>query len=248
MLFINLSATLLGLATLSSAVPHPQVVPEVVGRDTPNMAERGLVWVPRALQERKNNQNSDITITDTEITQLTEIQQGSETQLTVAVEKQVVIKKGTKNAKDNVRKNHFAAINTQVNTIVVVVTQIIDQRDSNNVNTRYMTHQVKANNANAVEEIQIMVTEAQAITIGAQQVAQATGINAQLQASAASANAVAAMATADPNAPFAASNATMLLPSGASAPTMDNVSADPANIVEEEQTTLFVQQITEASN
>jgi len=248
MLFISLSATLLGLAIVASAAPHPQVVPEVVERDTSSMAERGLVWVPRALQERKNNQNSDITITDTEITQLTEIQQGSETQLTVAVEKQVVIKQQTKSAKDNVRKNHFAAINTQVNTVVVVVTEVIDQRDSNNVNTRYMTHQVRANNLNAVEEIQIMVTEAQAITIGTQQVAQATGTNAQLQASAASANAVAAMATADPNAPFAASNATMLMPFGASAPTMDNVSNDPANIVEEDQETLFVQQITEVSN
>jgi hypothetical protein len=123
------------------------------------------------------------------------------------------------------------------NTIVIVVTQIVDIRDSSNINTRYMTHQVQSNEL--IEEQQILVvSEAVAMTIGGnvgtavQQFASPTGTGSVSQN----------IATYDPNAAPSVSNATMILPAGVSAPSFDNtqVNQDPAIIIQENQA-VFVQ-------
>jgi hypothetical protein len=84
-------------------VPHAQ--------SEADLSERGLVWN----RGKNSNKNNDKTvITDTTITQLTEVSRNSETQLTVLVEKKLVIKKDTRQSKDNVRRNHYAAKNKNV--------------------------------------------------------------------------------------------------------------------------------------
>jgi hypothetical protein len=117
------------------------------------------------------------------------------------------------------------------NTVVIVVTQLVDIRDSSNINTRYMTHQVQSNEE--IEEQQIVVvSEAAALTIGGSnrtpvRAASPTGtgyISPNIM-------------TYDPNAPPSVSNNSMILPAGVSAPRFDNtqVDQDPAIIIEENQ-------------
>jgi hypothetical protein len=124
------------------------------------------------------------------------------------------------------------------------VTLIIDKRAASSNQTRYMTHQVKADNQ-AAEEIAIQVTEVKQIIIAEPTKASKN----EAKESAASASAAAAMQTVtDPNAPFAASNATVILPSGAPAPTAPNVDFDPAAILEDGQTGLLVMQAAAAAS
>ncbi len=78
-----------------------------------DLSERGLVW-NRAKNSKNSKNNDETTITDTTITQLTEVNKNSETQLTVLVEKKLVIKKDTRKSKDNVRKNHYSSKNQNV--------------------------------------------------------------------------------------------------------------------------------------
>ena len=87
------------------SVPHPAPAPE----NAAVAQERGMIWAPRGIWARRNNDNSDdtITITETEEEQLTVIQQGQEIELTKLVEKRVTVIDQKKVARDNVRKNHF---------------------------------------------------------------------------------------------------------------------------------------------
>jgi hypothetical protein len=114
-----------------------------------------------------------------------------------------------------------------------VVTQIIDERDSSNKNTRYMTHQVHSNEEIAEQQI-VVVSDSDAMTVGATKVRRslptATGSIAPN------------VETFDPTAPASVSNSSMILPAGVSAPTFDNtqVDQDPAIIIKENQA-VFVQ-------
>ena len=115
--------------------------------------------------------------------------------------------------------------------MVIVVTQVIDQRDSSNVNTRYMTHQVQSNE-NIAEQQMVVVSEAAAMTIGS---SNSTGV--QQASPTATGTAASNILTYDPSAPPSVSNNTMILPSGVAAPKFDNtqVDQDPAIIIEKDQ-------------
>ena len=107
-----------------------------------------------------------------------------------------------------------------------------------------MSHQVRADNG-AAQEISVQVTEIKQLVIVAPTGATGASPTAASQDAAASAGAVAAMQTvSDANAPYVPSNQTVILPAGAPAPVAQNVELDPAAIVEEAQTDLFVQQVT----
>lgn len=153
-------------------------------------------------------------------------------------------------AKDNVRKNHYSSKNQNVDTIIVVITNIVDVRNSNAKNTRYMQHQLRANGKSNKDRnnIQVVaVTEIVAITIdsnsnsrgggkGKAGKAQGTGTIALATA----VSAAAAIQTIDANAPFQASNATVMLPAGSSPPSFNTTETDPAAIVEADQNDAFV--------
>jgi hypothetical protein len=143
-------------------------------------------------------------------------------------------------------KNVLAIIsNSPQNTIIIVITEILDIRDSSNHNTRYMKHQLKADNK-AQTDITIQVTEVEVITISnsdSKHKGTKTKTHNGLTASAASGAVAAAMQTVDPNAPFTASNQTVIMPSGAAAPSGLNVDSDPAAIVEELQVDLIVEKL-----
>jgi len=232
MQFTAVSATLVGLLALTSAAPHAQSN-GVVLRDFADLAARGLTYMPRANKNKNNNKNN-VDIVDTTFEQITEVQQGNEVQLTTLVEKKITEQSQKRTAKDNIRKNHFAAKNKNQNTVITVVTEIIDARQNEQV-TRIMTHQVKADNG-AAQDVQVQVTEIKKLTITANEATKAS----QNSAAQASASAGVQIQQVAQNAPFLASNATIMLPPGSAAPAASQVEADPAAILEEEQTTLFV--------
>jgi hypothetical protein len=130
------------------------------------------------------------------------------------------------------------------NTIIIVITEIIDIRDSNNQNKRYMKHQLRADNK-AQNDIIVQVTEVVAITISNSNHGgtHMTNTGNSLAATAASGAVANAIQTVDPNAPFPSSNQTMLFPSDAPAPQGQNVEFDPAAIVED--VTLQVELVVE---
>jgi hypothetical protein len=99
--FAKLSAVLLGLAAFASALPNPH--------------ERRMSWTPRSL-ERKNggSKDKDLTIIDTTVVKLTEVERNSEIELTIKVEEKIKIEEQKKKDKDNVRKNHYRNKNKDV--------------------------------------------------------------------------------------------------------------------------------------
>lgn len=210
-----------------------------------------MIWIPRSVEPRKNKNNNDniLTITELEETQLTVVEKGKEVQLTELVEKKLVIIDQTKQNKDNIRKNHFKNKNSNVvsvfpfnasilkadskqNTVVIVVTQIVDIRDSSNVNTRYMTHQVQSNEEITEQQI-VIVSEAVAMTVGGG----SSGTQVQPASPTGTGFISPNIMTYDPSAPPSVSNNSMILPAGVSAPNFDNtqVDQDPAIIIEENQ-------------
>jgi len=234
MQFTAISATLVGLLALTSAAPHAQAN-AVVLRDYDDLAARGLAYIPKRANKNKNNsKNNNDNIVDTTFEEITEVQRGNEVELTTLVEKKITEQSQKRTAKDNIRKNHFSAKNKDQNTVITVVTEIIDARQNEQV-TRIMTHQVKADNG-ASKDVQVQVTEIKKITITANEATKAS----KASAAQASASAGVQIQQVAPNAPFLASNATIMLPPGSGAPAASQVEADPAAILEEEQTTLFV--------
>jgi hypothetical protein len=251
--FAKLSTILLGLAAFASAFPHPN--------------ERRMVWTPRSQRKDsggKNNKDT-LTIVDTTVVELTEKSRNSEVELTIRVQETIQSEDQKKKAKDNVRRNHYRNKNKDVvcdsfsnkwnttshtyqNTIIIVVTEIIDIRDSNNHNKRYMKHQLRADNGKQ-NDITVQVTEVVAITISnsnqnggnGRTTDNALAASAATAASGAVANAIQTM---NPNAPFPASNQTVLLPSGAAAPQGQNTEIDPAAIVEDVTVELIVLQVS----
>jgi hypothetical protein len=174
----------------------------------------------------------------------------AEQQFAALVQSQVALVTQLEEIKNNIRVNHFrASFNTVVsppplpdnppdpnisqNTVIVTVTNVIDARDPANVNKRYLLNQLLADNGVPDKQLLVMVTQAQAMTIGASPTIDLSGI----LGTAASASAVstptagAVVAGFDPNAPFASSNGSLILPYNTSAPSNALVFEDPANII-----------------
>src|SRR4051812_46600357 len=123
--------------------------------------------------------------------------------------------------------------NGSQNTVIVVVTEVIDQRDSKNVNRRYLTRQLESNR-NAQEQAIIVISESQTMTIGGDSRVEGIFPTATGVSGAESTGSVQQFGTYDPSAPaaFVADNAQQLLPEGIAAPSWSNAqfSQDPAEI------------------
>lgn len=147
--------------------------------------------------------------------------------------------------KNNIRLNHFKSRFSQVNTVVVTVTQVIDVRDSSASNRRYMVNQLLADNGFPDQEVVVMVSAFEVLTIAAPTAT--LGIEDLLSALATggagfpSATGLPSVGSYDPNAPFGNINESLILPFGAEAPTNALVFADPASIIFEGQHGLFVE-------
>jgi len=185
---------------------------------------------------------------------ISQLAQIAESEFAALVQSQAALTTQLEEVKNNIRVNHFKARFSQVvspttlshvylrllvltiplkNTVVVTVTNVIDARDPANVNKRYLINQLLADNGVPDQQVVVMVTQAQEMTIGASPTLDIAGILGGV----ASASAVSSptgspiVAAFDPNAPFGQLNGSMILPYNTSAPANALVFEDPANII-----------------
>lgn len=263
MLF-SLKISVLGLAALTAAAPY-QAASELEARQPAKFADRGLSWTPRSLSTRQDNSNNNnnnnrggnggnnrfnniITITEIDTIQLTDNQRNEEIQLTQIIQERIDGSNQRQRDQDNVRQNHYRNNNKDQNTIIVIVSQVIDLRSGTGIQ-RYLTRQIRADNGNGLPEVAVVVNEVPQLSITAQEAGQvpqqgqaptATSDQNSALASAiaaqASAIAVSNIQTYDPTAAFQQNNQTQLLPAGVPAPTWNlSVENDPAMIIEANQ-------------
>lgn len=123
---------------------------------------------------------------------------------------------------------------------------MIDQRDLNNQNTRYLTRQIESNKDQA-EKVFVVISESNQFTVGPQNIGGATGVTEAVASPTGDAQQYAVF---DPTAEaaFQSDNFQELLPSGVGAPQWSNAkeSLDPAEILlESPQNDVFVSFVNE---
>lgn len=254
MLFPTLSTSLLGFATLAIAAPHlhSRFEKEIAVREEGSVVARGIQWTPRSLYPRKNSNKvvQDITITEFSESESNSNSRNSDVELVQILQKEIIVIDNSQEFRDNVRRNTFKNKNSNVNTVLIIVTEVIDERDSNNKNTRYLTRQIQSN-SEVEEQVLIVISESNQFTVGSNSKnSSPTGIS---ENAASSTGSVQQFGTYDPSAPavFGGDNSASILPQGASPPSWSNakVSQDPAEILLENPSQgLFVEFVNEESN
>jgi len=243
MIFPTLSTSLLGFVTLAVAAPHlhSRFENEVAVREVGPVVERGMIWQPRQPYRRdnkgKNNNGAsivDIAIQETSITQINSGTRSNDIILVQQIQKESIIIDNSETFKDNVRKNTFKNKNKDKNTIIIVVTEIIDVRDSKNSNKRYKTKQLESNK-DIQEQVIIVISDSQQLTVDGSKGGKdgPTAVASAFTADSTGSSQV--FQQYDPNAAasFLGDGAQAILPSGAAAPQWSNAknSADPADIL-----------------
>lgn len=189
MLFPTLSVSVLGFAAVSYAAPqlHSRFATDAAKREAIMPVERGLTWTPK---KRQNNigaianfnsfsnvgfsqdfnsfqQETVIVINQlsgAEILAQQQLQQ--EQELVGLIQEQLFLLQSQNFISDNIRKNHFNSKNSNVNTVILIVQQVNDNR-SGKSNTRYMTRQLQSNSNNNNQEV-IIIQEENVLNVGGQ--------------------------------------------------------------------------------
>ncbi|KAH8203382.1 hypothetical protein TruAng_002477 [Truncatella angustata] len=229
MQLIHISAGLLGLSSLVTSV------------DLQPPTERGLRWKSRAQRRSpltiiQEVQETNIIVVQENLEQLAAQQQIIEQEFAALVQAEVALVTQLEQIKNNIRVNHFKARFSQVNTVIVTVQTLVDQR-SKGASNRYLIKQLLADNGKPESEIVVMVSEAATMTIAAPSVPVVIGGASILSAPTAAPQ----ISAFDPNAPFGQLNQSLILPAGAQAPKINQVFADPASIILPNQNNLFIE-------
>lgn len=235
-------SALLGSMSLVSAAPAS------LDQDvTP--AERGLRHKPRRqlgtlIQPDIQISNTQITVINQNLGVISQLAQLAEQQLAALVQAQIQLVTQLETIKNNIRINHFKARFSQVNTVIVTVTNIVDARDTTRVNRRYLMDQLRIDNGVPDKELVVMVTQKDEMTISAAATPTLSLANFVASASAGLPTPVSNVVSFDPAAPFALFNSSsLILPYNTSAPTNPLVFEDPANIIFAGQHNLLVESI-----
>lgn len=127
--------------------------------------------------------------------------------------------------------------------MIVTVSTLVDSRAGQDKGNRYMVNQLLVDNGKPDNQVMVMVSDAQTMTIGASQTVDLAGVAGATAVVSQATGAPAAIVDADPAAPYgkANSNESLILPIGAQAPAIDLVFADPAAIILPNQDNLFVE-------
>jgi hypothetical protein len=136
-------------------------------------------------------------------------------------------------------KTVLTLIKDTQNTIIVIVTPVIDQRNSNNKNTRYMTHKIQSN-VQSQEQVTVVIQESTPIIIDVNSGGSGgSRVGVPPPQSTAAAQVNPNVMTVDPNSMSAINNCngTMLLPAGVPLPNFGGMQViqDPAIIIEANQ-------------
>ncbi|KAI1417753.1 hypothetical protein F5Y13DRAFT_185083 [Hypoxylon sp. FL1857] len=232
--FKQACAALMGLSSLVASAPTDSSLAPA--------SQRGLKWRSRRapLTIEQIVQETNIIVVEDNKAELDALQQLAEQQFAQLVQAQVALITQLEDVKNNIRVNHFKARFAQVNTVIVTVSTLVDARAEKGNQKRYMVNQLLADNGKPENQVMVMVSDAQTMTIGASQTVDLAGV---AQATAVSQpTAKPAIVAADPKAPFGKQNGqSLILPIGAQAPSIDLVFADPAAIILPNQNNLFVE-------
>ncbi|KAI8964144.1 hypothetical protein F5Y11DRAFT_364448 [Daldinia sp. FL1419] len=232
MYFGNACAALLGLSSLVASAPTDE---------SHALARRGLKWRSRRapLTIEQIVQETNIVIVEDNKAELDALQKIAEQQFAQLVQAEVALITQLEDVKNNIRVNHFKARFSQVNTVIVTVSTLVDARAEKGNQKRYMVNQVVADNGKPEKQIMVMVSDAQTMTVGASKTVDLAGV--QEASAVTKPTAAPALVGADPAAPFGKANQSMILPIGAKAPAIDLVFVDPAAIILPDQKNLFVE-------
>ncbi|CAK7212351.1 hypothetical protein SBRCBS47491_001434 [Sporothrix bragantina] len=111
-----------------------------------------------------------ITIIQENLDLVNQLALAAEQEFSALVQSQLALVNEVETIKNNIRVNHFQARFSQVNTVIVCVTQLVDLRGGNNGrNSRYMINQLLADNGKAASTVVVMLTAANPVTINAAQ-------------------------------------------------------------------------------
>ncbi|KAF4624438.1 hypothetical protein G7Y89_g13733 [Cudoniella acicularis] len=282
MLFTTLSVSALGFAAVSFAAPQLHSRFEVEKREPAQPVERGLTWTPHkrsrgnfqlpsnsfnSFGSSSNNffndfnsfsQSSENTIIITEIQEnsLSESEFESEQQFSQLIQEQLFLDQSQNFISDNIRRNHFNSRNSNVNTIILIVSQVTDSRNGGS-NSRYFSRQIESN-SNIQEQEVVIITDSNQFNIGGSNSnsqfvpsstsvsqAQSTGIPSTITGSQSN------VGLYQPGASWQGFNPNIqLLPSGISEPSFNfgQSDTDPAIIILENQQTYveFLEQSEES--
>ncbi|KAI2775732.1 hypothetical protein F4815DRAFT_450020 [Daldinia loculata] len=233
MYFGRACAALLGLSSLVASAPTDE--------SHALASRRGLKWKPRRspLTIEQIVQETNIIIVEDNKAELDALQKLAERQFAQLVQAEVALITQLENIKNNIRVNHFKARFSQVNIVIVTVSTLIDARAEKGSQKRYMVNQAVVDNGKPENQIMVMVSDAQTMTIGASKTVGLTGV--QAASAVTKPTAVPALVGADPAAPYGKANQSLILPIGAKAPAIDLVFVDPAAIILPNQKDLFVE-------
>ncbi|KAM7222430.1 hypothetical protein V8F06_002208 [Rhypophila decipiens] len=237
------------LSALWGSLSLVTAAPTLSERDaTP--AERGLKHQPKRqlgalIPPNIQISNTQITVINQNLGVISQLAQLAELQLAALVQSQVQLVLQLETIKNNIRINHFRARFSQVNTVIVTVTNIVDARVPTNINRRYMLNQLRVDNGVPDKELVVMITQTEEMTIYATPTVDTQGF------AAASASGglpeptepVSKVLNFDASAPFALLNSSLILPYNTQAPTNALVLEDPANIIFAGQSNLLVESL-----
>ncbi|KAL7626193.1 hypothetical protein AAE478_002963 [Parahypoxylon ruwenzoriense] len=229
------AAALLGLSSLAASAPADEALALA--------SRRGLKWRSRRspLTIQQIVQETNIVIVEDNKEELDALQRLAEQQFAQLVQAEVALITQLEQVKNNIRVNHFKSRFSQVNVVIVTVSTLVDARaEQGGGRNRYLVNQLLADNGKPDNQVMVMVSDAQTMTIGASQTVDLAGVQAASAVSQPT-GAPAALVGADPQAPFGRLNESLILPIGASAPAIDLVFADPAAIILAGQEGLFVE-------
>ncbi|KAK4192124.1 hypothetical protein QBC35DRAFT_459762 [Podospora australis] len=158
MYFRRILAVFAGLGSMAVGAPAPveqETIPSAKGlKHTTKAQKRSLSFPQSAIDVLEGSP----------ISQLARI---AELQLASLLESQIALAVQLETIKNNVRINTFRTQFSQVNCVIITVTNVVDQRDPNNINNRYLLNQLRIDHGFPDKELLVMVTDAQTMTISA---------------------------------------------------------------------------------
>ncbi|EFX00114.1 hypothetical protein CMQ_7116 [Grosmannia clavigera kw1407] len=175
---MHVSSVLMALAGLSSLAT---AAPATVDRRT--SIKRHVVGRP--LKATKNNGGNSsngnsgntivieqtiieptVVIVQENLNLVTELALIAEQEFSALVQAQLALVQEIGIIKNNIRVNHFFAKFSEVNTVIIVITEVVDVRSKGGSNTRYMVNQQLANHKGSQSTVVVMMTAASPMTIG----------------------------------------------------------------------------------
>lgn len=131
--------------TKESVRLRPSIVPTPIERDAAGLVHRGEAPLHKrgTVVIEQSVIQPQVIVINQNLAALQALQLQAEQEFAALVQSQLTLINTVETIKNNIRINHFKTRWTQVNTVIVTVTNVVDARDPNSLNNRYMVNQLK---------------------------------------------------------------------------------------------------------